>query len=321
LLNLTDTTAALAGSPSARLAPRPRYSGFGIARIAGSVANRRLFRRRPPMHLSGLFLYPVKSLRGCAVTAAELDPLGLVGDRRFLVVDENYRFLTQRVLPRMALIATGLGPTSLKLAADGAGAISVSRTPDPQAPLRSVNVWRSDHLLAEDCGDAPAAWLSDVLQTKCHLVRIGPKFHRPVLKPAATEHDVVNFADSVPLLVISEASLADLNDRIVAQGEEALPMNRFRPNLVVAGCPAFAEDTWPRFQVGGIVFRAAGPCVRCAVPTIDQLTAERGKEPLRTLATYRRYGAEQTAVIFGQNLVHETKTGTLQVGDPVTLLT
>ena len=119
------------------------------------------------------------------------------------------------------------------------------------------------------------------------------------------------------MLAIGEASLADLNDRLIARGEDALPINRFRPNLVIAGSPAFAEDTWTRFRVGDITFRTAGPCARCIVTTTDQQTAERGKEPLRTLATYRRDPADPTDVNFGQNLIHETKTGAFRVGDEV----
>lgn len=272
------------------------------------------------MHLASLFLYPVKSLRGCAVTSAAVDDLGLIGDRRFLVVDENGRFLTQRAVARMALVDTALSTDTLTLSAANAGSVSVPRASDPAAALRSVTVWKSENLLAEDCGDAPAAWLSNFLGVRCRLVRIGPKFLRPVLKQAAGPGDVVSFADSVPFLVISEASLADLNDRLAARGEDPLPMNRFRPNLVVAGAAPYAEDTWARFRVSQIVFRSAGACARCSITTTDQLTAERGKEPLRTLATYRRDTADPTDVNFGQNLIHETKSGTLRVGDKLELL-
>lgn len=272
------------------------------------------------MHLSGLFLYPVKSLRGCAVSSATVDDLGPVGDRRFLVVDENGRFLTQRALPRMTLIETALSAGRLTLRAAGSGEIDVPTAPDEAAPLRSVSIWKSENLLAEDCGDAVAAWLGEFLRTRCRLVRIGPKFHRPVLKQAAGPGDVVTFADAVPFLVIGEATLADLNDRLVAQREDALPMNRFRPNLVVAGSAPYAEDTWSRVRIGEITFRSAGACIRCTIPTTDQLTGERGKEPLRTLATYRRTAANSTDVIFGQNLIHETKRGTLRVGDAVELV-
>lgn len=272
------------------------------------------------IRLSALFIYPVKSLGGCTVASAEVDALGLVGDRRFMVVDENDRFLTQRTLPQMALIRTALSADTLTLSHPDAGHISVPRASDAHAAPRRVSVWKSENLLAEDCGDSVAAWLSAALATRCRLVRSGEKFLRPMLKPAAGPGDTVHFADAFPFLVISEASLADLNDRLAARGEETMPMNRFRPNIVVSGCTAFAEDKWARLRAGDIVFRAGGLCARCIVTTTDQETAERGKEPLRTLAAYRRDASDPTDVNFGQNLIHETKRGLLRVGDPVEML-
>jgi hypothetical protein len=273
------------------------------------------------VHLTGLFIHPVKSLRASAVASAEIDALGFVGDRRFLVVEEHGRPLTQRTLPRMARIATRLSDELLTLSAEGVGTLRVSRAADPGAPRRTVSVWKSEGLQAEDCGDDAANWLGHFLGVKCRLVRIGPAFQRPILKPAAARPgDVVSFADSDPFLIISEASLEDLNRRLIAQGHAALPMNRFRPNLVVTGCPAFAEDSWTRIKVGGIIFRASGPCSRCIMTTTDQFTGERGKEPLRLLATYRRDAGNLTDVNFGQNLIHETKSGNLRVGDPVEIL-
>jgi uncharacterized protein YcbX len=269
------------------------------------------------MHIAGLFLYPVKSLRGLAVDSAAVDALGFVGDRRFMVVDEHGQFLTQRTLPRMALIETALTARDLILRTPQGGSCSVPLRADAPAGIIPVRVWRSEGLLAEDCGAEVAAWLSDFLRGPSRLVRIGEKFTRPILKPGkALPGDIVNFADGYPFLVIGEASLADLNGRLAAP----LPMNRFRPNIVVTGSEAFAEDTWTRFRAGGITFRTAGPCARCVVTTTDQLTAERGKEPLRTLATYRRDPEDPTDVNFGQNLIHETKSGTLRLGDPVILL-
>lgn len=267
--------------------------------------------------LTALYVYPVKSLGGVSVERAAVDALGLVGDRRFLVVDEAGRFLTQRTLPRMALIRTALSADSLHLSQEGRGGVTVPLAPDPAAPLRTVSVWKSEGLLAEDAGDAAAAWLSDGLATRCRLVRIGPAFQRPILKPSAAAGDTVSFADAYPFLILSEASLADLNDRLAERGEEPLPMNRFRPNLVVSGCAPYAEDTWARFRIGDMTFRAGGSCARCVMTTTDQETAERGKEPLRTLATYRRDAGDPTDVNFGQNLIHETKTGVLRVGDEV----
>jgi hypothetical protein len=271
--------------------------------------------------VSGLFIYPVKSLRGLAINSAAVDALGLVGDRRFMVVDEQGKFLTQRTLPRMALIATELTVRDLVLRAPHGGSCAVPLRAAASAPLVPVRVWQSEGLLAEDCGVEIAVWLSEFLRAPCRLVRIGEKFSRPILKPGkARPGDLVSFADGYPFLLVSEASLADLNDRLAGRGEEALPMDRFRPNLVVTGCAAFAEDTWPRVRIGNIVFRAGGPCGRCIVTTTDQLTAERGKEPLRTLATYRRDAADPTDINFGQNLIHETKSGTLRLGDAVETL-
>ena len=271
------------------------------------------------MHLSAIHIYPVKGLRGIALPSVAIDDLGPVGDRRFLVVDDAGRFLTQRSHPRMALVNAVLDADRLELSATGHGHVHVARHPDPGAPVRPVSVWKHEGLLAEDCGDAAASWLGDILSTRCRLVRIGSRFRRDVTKPAAREGDRFGFADAVPMLVISEASLADLNDRLLARGSEPLPMDRFRPNLVIAGARPYAEDQWGRFRIGDVTFRSAGPCARCAVITTDQLTGERGVEPLQTLAQYRRDPATPGNVNFGQNLIHESKTGVLRVGAPVVL--
>ncbi|HTL68093.1 MAG TPA: MOSC N-terminal beta barrel domain-containing protein [Lacunisphaera sp.] len=272
------------------------------------------------MQVSGLFIYPVKSLRGYALPSAEVDELGFVGDRRFMVVDVNGKFQTQRGAPRMARIATRLEHGMLTLSADGAGAIEVPTASDSAAPMRTVSVWKSEGLQAEDCGDPAAVWLTEFLGFDCRLVRIGERFARPVLKAAAHPGDLVTFADAVPILVISEASLNELNDRIQENHGEPVPMNRFRPNLVVTDCAAFAEDNWTRARVGDIVLRSAGPSARCIITTTDQFTGERGKEPLRTLATFRRDPRDPSDVIFGTNLIHETKRGTIRVGDRVEFL-
>lgn len=270
------------------------------------------------MHLASIHLYPVKSCRGIQVDSAAFDALGLIGDRRFMVVDSAGKFITQRSHPKMALIKTALSATHLTLSTELAGDISVLRESDSQPQGRSVSVWQSEGLLADDCGSAVAEWLSEFLGQALRLVRIGEQFYRPILKPGkAQPGDVVSFADAYPFLIISEASLDNLNDRLAAKGEETLPMDRFRPNFVVSGCAAYAEDTWAKVQIGESLFRNGGPCARCIITTTDQQTAERGKEPLRTLATYRRDPSEPSNVNFGVNLIHETKHGTLHVGDPV----
>jgi len=273
------------------------------------------------MHLSALFIYPVKSLRGLSVQEASLDELGLVGDRRFMVVDDAGRFLTQRSVPRMALVNTGLGGGILALSSGGDTHVEVGLDPDPSAPLRTVEIWKSAGLQAEDCGAEAATWLSAFLGLSCHLVRIGKAFHRPLpehrrpssLPPGATP--LVSFADAFPLLILSQASLDGLNARLLAKGDLGVPVDRFRTNLLVSGCDAHEEDRMPRFQIGRTLFHAGGPCARCVVTTTDQATAERSPEPLRTLAGYRRDSQKPSDVNFGQNLVHESPGGRLRVGD------
>ncbi len=262
--------------------------------------------------LTQLFVYPVKGCRGIALKECPIDPLGLVGDRRFLVVDKAGKFLTQRTFPRLGLIETALSSTTLSLTAAKQGTFSVPLS-DPNPSLATVQVWSSTGLQAEDAGALAASWLSDFLSHHVRLVRIGPAFCRPVKPEKARPGDLVTFADAYPFLILSEASLEDLNHRLA----EPVPLNRFRPNLVVSGCPPYMEDTWPRFHIGSVAFRSAGPCARCIVTTTDQSTAQRGQEPLKTLAQYRRSPDAPTDVIFGQNAIHETKTGVLKVGDNV----
>jgi uncharacterized protein YcbX len=273
------------------------------------------------MHLSGLHLYPVKSLRGIPVVSAELDPLGLVGDRRFLVIDAQGKTMTQRGVPTMALVETELVPGHLNLTLAGASRLSVPLRAVGTAEPVTVSVWSSEGLIAEDCGRDAAAWLTSALRVECRLVRIGRDFRRPILDSArASATDLVSFADGYPFLLANESSVSDLNQRLVAAQESPVPINRFRANFAVTGSTAFAEDTWQRLQIGEVVFRSGGPCSRCTVTTTDQSTGTRGKEPLATLATFRRDAREPGAVNFGLNLIHETKSGTIKIGDSVLLL-
>jgi hypothetical protein len=243
-----------------------------------------------------------------------------VGDRRVLVVEPGGTFLTQRTVPAMARIGAFVDASTLTLRCAGLDDLRVRRLPDPGAPLIAVQVWKSTGLQAEDCGEAAAAWLSRALGGPCRLARVGPAFTRQVTKKAARPGDLVGFADSCPFLVTSEASLGEVNRRIEEAGGRSVPMGRFRPNLVLAGCRPFEEDSWTRLRIGEVEFRSAGPCSRCVITVTDQLTGERGVEPLRTLASFRRNPDESGDVNFGTNLLNESKSGVLRVGDPVTVL-
>lgn len=269
------------------------------------------------IRVAALYLYPVKSLRGTPVPTAAVDDLGLAGDRRFLIVDHAGRFITQRTVPRMARVATSLSDGLLHLSAEGAGSISVAIPSDPYATILPVSVWSQAGLQAEDCGEETATWLSDAIKTPCRLVRAGAAFHRPVTRDEARPEDLLSFADGAPLLVTTTASLNDLNRRIIAGGGAPVSMDRFRPNLVLEGTEPFAEDRWAGLDIAGTRFRATGPCDRCIVTTTDQLTGQRGKEPLKTLSTFRRDPQEPTSVLFGLNLIQESKSGHVAVGDPV----
>lgn len=263
----------------------------------------------PGMTLAAVYRYPVKSLRGEAFSGLDVDPRGFAFDRHWMLVDAQGRFLTQRQQPRMALLDAHVDDSgSLTLSAPGMDPIRVAA----QAASRvDVTVW-GDALQAELRDPQADAWLSEFLDVPCRLVAQPSDVVRAVDREYAQADDQVGFADGFPFLLISQASLDDLNGRL----EQAVPMIRFRPNLVVDGCAPFAEDNWRRIRIGDMSFRVAKPCSRCIIPTIDPATAERGKEPLQTLMRYRR---RDNKVYFGQNLLHDA-VGRLEVGMPVEVL-
>lgn len=263
--------------------------------------------------LSAIDIYPLKSAKGHALDRANVVATGLENDRQWLVVDREGQFLTQREEPRLALIAATVAGDEMTLQAPQTGSVRV--VAERAASNARVRVW-GDTVYAHTANAAADEWLSDYLGASYRLVKMPQPSFRQVDLDYARPGDTVGFADAFPFLLISQASLDDLNERLTAKGEVRLPMNRFRPNLVVDGCDAFAEDGWRRIGIGGIEFRVCKPCARCAITTVDQETAATGKEPLRTLATYRRVGGK---VMFGQNLIHDS-LGELRVGDEVRLL-
>lgn len=257
------------------------------------------------MHLAGLFVYPVKSCAGVPVQRWQLDRYGLEHDRRAMVVDEAGGFLTQRQFPALATIRPEFIDAGLHLSSPS-GDVDVAW--QESGPQRQVEVWDYSGP-AVDSGDQAAQFYSDHLGVRCRLVQI-PRDHHRSSDPGYPQAPVA-FSDGFPLLLTTEASLAELNSRL----PEPLPMNRFRPNLVVAGSAPFAEDHWTRVSVGSMVIDIVKPCARCTITTVDQATGRReGGEPLRTLGTFRR-GVR--GVLFGQNAIHQ-QVGELAVGDPVT---
>jgi len=262
------------------------------------------------IQVSGLFIYPIKSCGGRAVESATLDAKGFVDDRRFMIVDDAGCFLTQRELPSLALISPRSDADTLSLTAPGMTPVSIPIVRGPGN--ETVTVW-DDTCSAIDQGDVVGAWLSAFLAARCRLVRLADDTVRRVDPTYATSpDDEVSFADAYPLLLIGEASLADLNGRLDAP----LPMNRFRPNVVVSGSEPYAEDTWRSIEIGDVRAQVVKPCVRCVTTTVDQATGDRGKEPLRTLATYRK---GPRGVMFGQNVIHTT-AGTINVGDDLRVI-
>jgi uncharacterized protein YcbX len=265
--------------------------------------------------VSQLWIYPVKGLKGIALERARCTDRGLEHDRRFMVVDAQGRFMSQRGHPRMATVWTDIRDGTLVLSAPDYPDCEVPLTPSGAASAR-VEVWRST-VDAVPASAAADAWLGEYLDTPCRLVYM-PQATCRLSNPAyAGEDKLVSFADGYAYLLIGDASLADLNARLAARGVGALPMNRFRPSIVVSGARAYAEDGWRDVAVGEAVLRGAKPCGRCEVTTTDQSTGERrGPEPLATLSTYRE--SPEFGVMFGMNYV-TVREGGIAVGDAVVM--
>lgn len=263
------------------------------------------------LRTTALWVYPVKSCRGLLLSEARLTSRGLEHDREWMITRTDGTFITQREFPLLALIQTALDKDRLTLAAPKQGSLEVPLKSEPGLP-REVRVWK-DTCAATDQGDQAAGWLSDFLGLNVRLVRFDLSRRRLSNSHWTGEWEAENaFADAFPILVLSEESLSDLNQRVEGA---ALPMNRFRPNIVVNGGGAYVEDRTERWSSNGVTLRMVKPCVRCRITTTDQETAEVGKEPLRTLAQYRR-DEELGGVIFGQNAIPTSGVGTmLRVGE------
>jgi MOSC domain-containing protein len=262
-----------------------------------------------PVVVSELNIYPCKSMRGVSLTDMPLIDSGPQWDRRWMLVDNDGGFISQREEARLCLVDVRLDPGCLRLSAPGQRSLSLVIT--EQGASLEVTVW-DDQVQAVDCGDEPARWFSSFLQRDCRLVMMPQSSRRQVDRDYSREGDTVSFADGFPLLLIGEASLADLNARLSVP----ITMAHFRPNIVIRGCEAFAEDRWQAVSIGGIHFDLVKPCSRCVIPSINPRTAEKQAEVVRTLASYRRSAG---SVYFGQNMIHRGR-GLVKQGDRLEVL-
>jgi len=278
------------------------------------------------MHISQINIYPIKSLKGLALQDSVVEKRGLRYDRRWMLTDPDGMFFTQREVPKMAAVTVEILGGGLRVTADGYESMEIPFEPD-RGERQSVTVWQSE-VEGEAYLGAISEWFSDVLSKRCQLVRMPESSERHVSEKFDTGKDIVSFADGYPLLLIGEASLEELNSRL----ETPVPMNRFRPNVVVTGTNPFEEDRWARIKIGEAVFRVVKPSARCVITTVDQATGEfDGKEPLKTLASFRMakdafpksfesFGHNPTAVLFGENLIPESDSATISVDDEVEVI-
>lgn len=263
--------------------------------------------------VSQLNIYPLKSARGLSLTDLSMGKMGPSMDRRWMVVNSlDGQFVTQRQVSKMCLIHVELDVNTLRLSINKGETIQLCIDDCQRGPLWDVTVW-NDHLHARDCGDDVAQWLSQFLEMDVRLVFMADDCLRYVDRSFARQDDQVSFADGFPILLISQASLDHFNQHL----SQPIPMSRFRPNIVVSGCAAYAEDQWKEIRVGGLALSVVKPCSRCVIPSIDPDTGSKNTEISKALATHRR---RKGSVYFGQNLL-VNDYGRLSLGDIVTFTT
>jgi uncharacterized protein YcbX len=259
--------------------------------------------------LQEIYLYPIKSLGGIAVQEAQVEERGFKYDRRWMLVDQSGEFLTQRQHPQLALLQVALSESQLEVFSKGDPSQRIAFDLDLASNQElQVSVW-GDQVLARVVSVEVSRWFSDFLKMDLDLVVMPESSHRKMDPRYAVQGESVSFADGMPYVMIGQASLDELNQRL----EVPISMDRFRPNLVFSGGEAYAEDQFKQLQIGEVEFQVVKPCARCVLITVNQQTGEKGKEPLATLATYRTVNNK---VYFGQNAV-ALAPGIVRVGDPI----
>ena len=263
------------------------------------------------MKIHQLFLHPVKSFAAQSVNSLTYDSIGPIFDRNWMVVNPEGKALTQRVLPKMCLVTCTLDGKKLILNAEEMPKISVNEP----TKLKEVTIW-SDTVEAGDCGDEVADWLSTYLGKPARLVRVTEQTNRQIDQNFAAPNELVGFADGFPTLIVSQASLDEFNSHMETQTKTKIDMRRFRPNIVIAGCEPFAEDSWSAVRIGEIEFSLVKPCSRCIMPSINPDNGEKEMQVNQVLLTTRRRNRE---TYFGQNATHKGE-GTISIGDSVELI-
>lgn len=262
--------------------------------------------------LSEIHIYPVKSMSGISPAKGQIGRRGFEFDRRWMLINDKGDFMTQRHYPAMTLLQPELHDSFLKITNKKSPYDSIKVPIEPYEDEEvEVPIW-NDRCTALTVSREADKWLSEKLNIKCRLVFMPDSSKRQADEKYADKGDLVSFADGFPFLMIGQSSLDDLNSRL----EKPVPITNFRPNLVFTGAEAFAEDEWNNIRIGALNFKVVKPCSRCTITTVDQETAVRSKEPLRTLADYRRVGND---VLFGQNVICK-ETGEVSVGDEIEVL-
>lgn len=265
-----------------------------------------------PLVIQDLYIYPIKSLGGIRLSSAKVVERGLELDRRWMLVDESGTFLTQRKYPLMAQFKVEIGSAGLIVYPGFAPKNKVNIPFQPEMDTEVAVVIWNDLVVAKLVDAQVDQWFSDLLDMPVRLVKMPHTTCRKVDPDYAENGESVSFADGMPYLIAGQESLNDINSRLASP----VPMDRFRPNIVFSGGAAFEEDSWKHILIGGVDFQVVKPCARCVMITIDQATSEQGKEPLKTLSTYRRVGNK---VMFGQNMV-ALGEGEVKVGDAIQIL-
>ncbi len=263
------------------------------------------------LRLSEIWIYPIKSLGGIRLPHAMVMEKGLAFDRRWMLVDENGVFMTQRTTPAMALFKLKIVKRELKIVYSPRSIVhSISLHPNHIEKNENVIIWNDPVVVSEVSKDT-STWFSEILGLQCRLVHFPEENPRAVDPNYKVNDEHLSLADGYPFLIIGEQSLNFLNTKLV----QPLPMNRFRPNFVFTGGEVNEEDTWRNFTIGNNRFVGVKPCSRCVLTTVNQDTAEKGDEPLRTLATYRK---KENKILFGQNLL-SVDQGQVKEGDVITI--